>query len=92
MITAGVYSTLVSMIMTQLRSTLGGGGGGEECRQLNEIHIPQCENPTKVFYRSCADGKQHQVDTENSSSRSTYPIPVVPDGHQGLQPVSRYFC
>ena len=27
MITAGVYSTLVSMIMTQLRSTLGGGGG-----------------------------------------------------------------
>ena len=55
------------------------GGVYQEYRQLNEIHIPQCQNPTKVFYRSCADGKQRRVDTGNSSSRSTYPIPDAPE-------------
>ena len=34
------------------------GGVYEEYRKLNKIQISQCENPTQVFYRSCADGKQ----------------------------------
>ena len=55
------------------------GGVYQEYRQLNEIHIPQCKNPTKVFYRSCVDGKQRRVGTGNSSSRSTYPIPDAPE-------------
>ena len=55
------------------------GGVYEEYRKLNKIQIPQCENPTEVFYRSCADGKQRRVDTGNSSSRSTYPIPDAPE-------------
>ena len=55
------------------------GGVYEEYRKLNKIQIPQCENPTQVFYRSCSDGKQRRVDTGNSSSRSTYPIPDAPE-------------
>ena len=59
------------------------GGVYEEYRKLNEIHVPQCENPTREFNRSCADRKQCRVDTGNSSSRSTYPIPDAP-GHSNL--------
>jgi hypothetical protein len=51
----------------------------QEYKQLNEINIPQCKNPIHVFYRSCADGKQRRIDTGNSSSRSSYPIPDAPE-------------
>ncbi len=51
------------------------GGLCQEYRELNKIHIPSCETPVEELYRSCADGKQRRVDTGNSSSRSTFPIP-----------------
>lgn len=51
----------------------------EEYSSLEEIHLPNCESPVKVFYRSCADGKQRRVDSGNSSSRSTFPIPDSPE-------------
>jgi hypothetical protein len=55
----------------------------QEYRELNKIHIPSCETPVEVLYRSCADGKQRRVDTGNSSSRSTFPIPDAPE-HNSL--------
>lgn len=51
----------------------------QEYGKLNKIHLPSCESPVEVFYRSCADGKQRRVDTGNSSSRSTFPIPDAPE-------------
>ena len=47
--------------------------------QLKEIHPANCNSPVKVFYRSCADGKQRRIDSGNSSSRSTFPIPDSPE-------------
>ena len=47
--------------------------------QLKEIHPPNCDGPVKVFYRSCTDGKQRQVDSGNSSSRLTFRIPDSPE-------------
>ena len=47
--------------------------------QLKEIQPANCNGPVKVFYRSCADGKQRQIDSGNSSSRSTFPIPDSPE-------------
>ena len=51
----------------------------QEYGELNKIHLPSCESPIQVFYRSCADGKQRRVDTGNSSARSTFPIPDAPE-------------
>ena len=51
----------------------------KEYGRLKEIHPPNCDGPVKVFYRSCADGKQRRVDSGNSSSRSTFPIPDSPE-------------
>ena len=55
----------------------------QEYSELNKIHIPCCETPVEVLYRSCGDGKQRRVDTGNSSSRSTFPIPDAPE-HNSL--------
>ena len=55
----------------------------QEYRELNKIHIPSCETRVKELYRSCGDGKQRRVDTGNSSSRSTFPIPDAPE-HNSL--------
>ncbi len=74
-ITAGVY--LGPDDYTTIKKCFG--QVYQEYKQLSEIKIPQCQNPTKVFYRSCADGKQRRIDTGNSSSRSTYPIPDAPE-------------
>ena len=51
----------------------------KEYSQLKAIHPPNCDSPVKVYYRSCADGKQRRVDSGNSSSRSTFPIPDSPE-------------
>jgi hypothetical protein len=51
----------------------------EEYAHLNEIDSPKCESPIQVYYRSCADGKQSRIDTGNSYSRSTFPIPDAPE-------------
>ena len=51
----------------------------KEYGQLKEIYPPECDDPVEVFYRSCADGKQRRVDSANSSSRSTFPIPDSPE-------------
>ena len=69
-ITAGVY--LGSDDYVTVKKCFG--GVYKEYRQLNE-----CEIPTKVFYRSCADEKQRRVDTGNSSARSICPIPDAPE-------------
>ena len=74
-ITAGVY--LGPDDYTTIKKCFG--QVYQEYKQLSEIKIPQCKNHTKVFYRSCADGKQRRIDTGNSSSRSTYPIPDAPE-------------
>lgn len=55
------------------------GGLYEEYAELKEIHVSKCECPIQVHYRSCADGKQRRIDTGNSSSRSTFPIPDAPE-------------
>ena len=55
------------------------GGLYEECAHLKEIDSPKCGSPIQVYYRSCAYGKQRRIDTDNSSSRSTFPIPDAPE-------------
>lgn len=47
--------------------------------QLKEIDVSKCESPIQVHYRSCADGKQRRINTGNSSSSSTFPIPDAPE-------------